>query len=326
MDLLRKSFRDISAGCTAGTVLSKPCFIKHLAYPDQIGFEDRKNEFFEEAKSAGLPTDEEKLKILRKQNLWDDAKERALEQARQQIPSLHEAKKKHMNMPSLVKLYVKQITDAEKDYEDKLLQKRQLLELTCEVFAERCANDHYIISNLFADSQMTHSLFTIDEFDWFRDEMVSSIIGDYNRVMEGCSEKNVKKLAMQPFFQRYFQLAGENFQSFFGKPICSLTNHQIDLLRWGAHFRNIYSSHDVSTWRKEVLDDPDLLTEYSIAVTKGKEDLQNRGGYDENTVVLGAGKEDRQTLGIAQSPNVAREIHEKYGGDYKKYLLAQSSK
>lgn len=319
MDLLRQAFRDIAAGHTQGIISGRRAFIRHLSYADQIGFDQKREEFFEEARAADLPTDEQKLVILRKQKLWDDQKEADLAAAKQLIIDLNEGKRKNAHMPSMVQGYLKRIDEAEKDYGTKMLEKRRLLALTCEVFADRCVNDFYIVSNLFKDAAMTEPLFSDEEFDWLRDEAVSAIVQDYNRVTDICSEQNVKRLGMQMFFQRYFQLTGDNLTQFFGQPICALTFHQIDLLRWGSHFRHIYSSHDVAGWDKKILADPDLLTEYAESVTKGKEKMQEQGAYQEGTVVMGAKKEDAKALGLNAPPNMMADIM-KHGGNITDYL------
>ena len=320
MDLLRKAFRDIAAGRTAGVVLSKPCFIRHLSYADQIDMDAKRQEFFDEAKREGWQTEEERLVVLRKQGLWDDAKETELSRAKQQVLDLEEGKRKNQNLyPSMVASLVKQIAEAQKDYEAKEMERRRLLDRTCELYADRCVNDHYIVSNLFADAALSQPFFGEGDFDYLRDENVAQIARDYNSSQEGCSDYNLRKLAMQPFFQRYFGLIGENLHQFFGKPICALTFYQVDLLRYGAHFRHIYSSHDVAAFPKKVLEDPDLLTEYASAATKGKENLEKQGANTDDTVVMGLKKEDAKAMGVTQQPNVMSEIM-KHGGNVTEWL------
>jgi hypothetical protein len=308
MDLLRKAFRDIAAGCTVAKVIDRPCFIKHLSYADQIGVEDKRDEFMREAKEAGLPTNEEKMALLRKQGLWTQQQDVELAQIKQSIPDLIEAKRKNANMPSLVTLYVNQIAQAEKDYEAKEMARRRLLELTCESFAERCVNDYYIVINLFKDKELQNPLFTDAEFDWFRDEMVSAIVKDYNEATESCSDRNLKKLAMQPFFQRFFQLAGENLTSMFGRPIYAMTDHQVNLLRYGMLFRSIYQNHDLNTFPPAALEDPDLMIDHASAITKGKQDMAAKGADDPNTTVMGLKSEDRKALGVKPNPKAMQEM------------------
>lgn len=321
MDLLRKTFHDIATGSTRGVVLSKDAHIRHLSYADQIGFEDRREEFIAVAKKSGLQTDSEKLAVLKTQGAWSDDKDRTLDRARQYVSELIDGKKKNAKMPSMVKGYIKQIEEAEKEYDKQFLEKRKLLGLTCEVYADREINDDYIMANLFVDARLTQPLFVAEEFDYFDDEKVSKICLDYNQALEGCTEHGIKKLAMQPFFQRYFSIVGENFGQFFGKPICDLTFYQVDLIRYGAHFRNIYTSHEIMTFPKNVLEDPDLLTDYAAAAQKGREEMQRQGAYDQDSVVMGLNKEDAKALGVKNQPNITAEIMNKHGGNVAEWAM-----
>lgn len=307
-DLLRRTLRDISAGCTSAIIAGRPAFIRHLNYADQIGIEDRRDEFYREAISAGLPTNQQKIAMLKKQGFWSDQKDIELDQARQTLAGLIEAKHKNANMPSLVEAYIKRISEAESDLEKKEAEKRRLLELTCEVYADKSVNDFYIISNLFIDKQMQTHLFTEDEFDWLTDPDVSRIVSDYNNAMEGCSDKSLKKLAMQGFFQRRFQLCGDDFTSFFGCPISELTDYQADLIRYGSHFRSICQTHDVSTFPPSALEDLDLLIDHANAITKGKQEMSERGANDQNTTVVGLKSQDRKALGVGKNTTAMNEM------------------
>lgn len=320
MDLLRRAFRDISAGHTAGTVLSRPCHIRHLSHADQIDIDTKRQEFLDEAKREGWLTEDEKLAILKKQDLWSDAKETEVAQLRQTVIDLTESKRKNATLyPSMIASLVKQIAEAEHSLEVKLFERRQLLGQTCEFYADRSINDHYIMANLFADPALKEPFFRNGEFDYLRDEAISDIVRDYNRSMEGCTEHNIKKLAMQPFFQRYFGLVGDNLTQFFDRAVCNLTFYQVDLLRYGAHFRHIYSSHDVASFPKNVLEDPDLLTDYTSAAAKTKESLEKQGAFDEGAVVLGMKKEDAKATGVQNQPNFMNEVM-KSGGNVIDYL------
>lgn len=320
MDLLRRTFRDISVGSTAGTILARPCYVRHLSYADQIDMDTKRDEFYQEAKRNSWLTEEERLAVLRQQGLWNDEKENEIARAKQLIIDLEEGKRKNANLyPSMVAGLTKQIKEAEKDYETKMLARGRLLGHTCEFFADRALNDHYIVANLFADAALKAPFFKDDEFEYLQDENVRQIVRDYNRSLEGCTDHGLKKLAMQPFFQRYFGLVGDNLPQFFGRPICALTFYQVDLLRYGAHFRNIYSNQDVASFPKHVLEDPDLLTDYAQAATKTKESLEKQGANEADTVVMGLKKEDAKAMGMQNQPNVMGDIM-KHGGNVTEWL------
>lgn len=308
MDILRKAFRDIAAGHSSGFVLSRPAFVKHLSYADQIDHDLKRDEFYNEAKSQGLFTNEEKLAQLRAEGRWTDQMEKQIKESRQMIDGMHEGKKSKMNMPSLVQGLNKQIKEEEEKLTGFLAQKDTLLGLTCETYAERQISDHYIFSNIFKDKELNESFFTADEFDYLTEEEISTVARDYNRIIEGCAEQQIKRLAMQPFFQNYFGLVGDNLSQFFGKSIAQLTFFQVSVIRYGAQFRHIYQNNEVSKWPKNVLEDPDLLADYAVAAQKGKEQLQQQGGYDPDAIIVGMNKEDSKALGVKSQNNLARQI------------------
>lgn len=307
MDSLRRAFRDISAGYTRGTILGRPAVIKHLSHSDQIDLDDKREEFYEFARSNGAKTDEERLKEAIKSGQWSGEKERELARAKTYIEELYEGKKKNVNNPSMVKAYMDKIEQAKKEYEQKQMDKRMVLGRTCEVYAEEEINDYYILYNLFKDIDLRIPLFRVEDLDYVPEKDMSQISNDYRKAMEPCSDKGVKKLAMQGFFQRYFQICQDDFTSFFGVPICRLTFNQVDLIRWGSHFKGLYSKHDVSKWPKNVLDDPDLMIEYASSVDEKRRELEEKGANDADTMVIGMKDEDAKVTGV-KSHNPIQKI------------------
>ena len=319
MDALRRAFNDVTLGYSRETLMGRTVYIRHLSYGDQVENDAKRDEYFNEAKSQGLSTNEQKLALLTEGGQWSDAKEREIKASKTQIDSLIEGKQKNMRMPSLVKNYTEQIKKEEKLYIDRLVAKNRLLGLTCETYAERQLNDYYVFINLCADSTLTAPFFTRDQFDYLTEEEMDVVNKAYATAMEVCSDANLKKLAIQPFFQNYFGLTGDNLGQFFGKPIAQLTFFQIRALSLGAHFRHIFSSHDTSKFPENVRNDPDLLTDYANAARKGKEEMEKQGAYDDDAIVLGAKKEDADILGVKTSPGLAAEMA-KSGGNMVEWL------
>lgn len=319
MDLLRRAFRDITAGHTRAQICGQTGYIRHLSYGDQINFDEHRQKFYDEARSIGVLTDEERLEQLKRSKQWGDEQEQELTRARQYVDSLREGKRKARHlMPSMVADYLKKIEAASEEYEKKLTEKLGLIGLTCESSADREVNDYYIVTNIFSDSRLKSPLFPEEEFGYFSQEKVNTVALDYKKAMDALSEFNLKKLAMSPFFQQYFNLVGENLHTFFGKPICQLTFYQRDVLRYGLHFRTIYNSNDISKWKPEVLEDPDLLTEYASTVNLKKDDLAQQGANDPGTMIVGIKNEDVKALGV-KSTNPIQDITKKFGGNFMEW-------
>lgn len=325
MDALRRAFRDITAGHTSATVLGRPGYIRHLSYADQIALDETRQQFYDDARADGIKTDAERLAEVTASGEWPAAKEQELTRARQHVEALRDGlSKTRAKMPSAVKSYLGKIDEAQKAYEQLAWERRKLLGLTCEVSADQEVNDLYIVSNLFRDPGLTEPLWPEREFGYLPDNVVSQIVGDYTRAMEGCSETGLKRLAMSPLFQSFFQLAGDNYTTVFGKPLVQLTFFQRDLLRYGAHFRHIFTTHDISKWKKEVLEDPDLLTEYAASVTAKKAELDAQGANEPGAIVIGAKQEDAKALGV-RSANPVNQIMGKHGGNVLDWVAKQGA-
>lgn len=290
--------------------------MKHLSYSDQIEHDAKRESYFEVAKGQGLLTAEEKLAQLRKNGQWTDAMDADIKRIRQFIDGMIEGKKQpHVaRQPSMLAGLNRDIAKEQAVLDGKLAAKETLLGLTCDSYADREISDHYIYENIFADSELHTPFFSPTTFDYLDNAAMNQVSQDYNRIVEGCSELNVKKLAMQGFFQNYFGLTGEQLAQFFGKPICALTFFQVRLLSYGSLFRSIYQSHDVRTFPKAAQEDPDLLIDTAAAVAKGKQEMQKVGANDEDAIVLGARKDDAKALGIKQGANPMGEIA-KHGGN-----------
>jgi hypothetical protein len=306
-DLLRKSFSDIAVGYSHGIVLGKTCYVRHLSYHSQIGYERKREDFYNEGKRSGLLTDAERLTQIKGNGEWDEAKDKLLANSKIVLEGLITTKSRAKH-PSMIAGLSRQI----KEEEDKInkidLERALLMGLTCEVYADRELNDYYIFTNLFSDTSLTAPVFSDDEFSYLSNDDMSKICDSYNTSLAGCSDKSIKKLAMMPFFQKYFSLVGEDISSFFGKPICQLTFYQVDLLRYASQFRHIFQNNDTSNWPKHVFDDPDMLMDYATTVAKGREDAQKQGAYDEGSVVLGAKPEDAKALGLKTRNSLAKDI------------------
>jgi hypothetical protein len=313
VDLLRKGFRDIARGYSSGFVLSRPVTIKHLSHADHIDQETKREEFYEFARKQGALTIEERTAQMLKLGLWTDEKERKLKEHVEMVVRMTEAKKANAKMPSMVRDYVKKIEEEQKLLDALQHEKHQLLGLTSDAYADRETADHYILTNIFTDPQMREPCFTQDELDNMEEREVGQIIADYNAAIEPCSELNIKRIAMQPFFQNYFSLVGDNLRDFFGKPICALTFFQVTMLRSGVRFRDIYCNHNTGVWPKDVLADPDLFLDYAAAVDRGKQDAQAKGAYNDGTINVGVKAEDAKALGLRANNALASELVAKSG-------------
>ena len=323
-DILRKAFADIAVGYSHGVILDRPCYIKHLSYVDHIDYERKRDSFFNEAKNNGILTNEERLNQIIKTGEWSAEKDKEVSTAKAFLEGLNNTKAKSKH-PSMIAGLNKQILEQEEKISKIENEKRSLMGLTCEIYADTELNDHYIFTNVFLDKDLKTLFFKDEESEYFNNLQMLKISKEYSASIEGCSEKNIKKLAMSGIFQKYFSLCGDNISTFFGKPICDLTFYQVDLLKYGSIFQHIYSNAEVQNWPKNVFEDPDMLMDYANTVAKGKQDAQKQGAYEEGALVLGANKEDAKALGLKTNNNLAKQVVQN-GGNLLQYLSKNTIK
>lgn len=214
--------------------------------------------FEEYALSQGALSEEKQLEKIRAKGLWTEAKERDIARQRDTIIRFDEARKSVV-LPSMQENYDRQIKE-EKEKLGKLLQERvNLLGLTAELYAQRRLNDHYILTNVFADEQLTQQLYSAESFDDLGDSEVEALLAAYHTAIDPCEDANLRRLAVQPFFTDYYNLCADNSYSFYGKPVYQLTYYQVHLTNIARYFKTLMEQIDMSKVEPAKRGDPDEI-------------------------------------------------------------------
>ncbi len=298
--LLRKAFSDISRGYSVTFFEGKRLFIKHLSHHEQVDLDVLYKVFLDDAVKEGLPTQKYMLDHLKNEGVWTDKDDKEIESIRFLIERLVEGKKV-IYLKSDLERQNEEIQKEELRYYHKKLQKEKLLGLTAETFAEKKVNEHYIVESFFLDNRCTDKYLTDEFFDNLPETGMQSIVKVYNKEMETVSDKNVKRLALQDFFQVYWGLSAENLYNFFGKPICDLTYFQIKLGSYGRTFRSVLEKAD--SYPDDIKSDPDKLLDYVRAGENAKQKMETAVTKDtgDNTVastLFGAKDDDYKAVGM----------------------------
>jgi len=270
-------------------------FIKHLSHIDYILFEEIQNNYRDNAIKNGLPTEEQKIKFLIKNNLWTEKQELEIENQKSFISSLETTKKKQL-LPSAIEQFSEEIKKEKAKLSVLLNERHQLLGLTVEDYAQKLVNDYYIVNNIYQDQNCTKLFFENSEFDDLPEQEVSDIIGIYNNVMDYFSDENIKKLCLQDFFQSYYFLCDDNISEFFGKPICKLTFYQIKIGNFAKYYKSLLENTDLSNVDKSIKYDPEKLENF--ASSKKESDKVLDGSGSGTSSLVGATKEDLKQLGL----------------------------
>jgi hypothetical protein len=305
--LLRKAFSDISRGYSVAFFNNRKLFIKHLSHHEQVDLDVLYKQFLDEGSRDGLPSQEYMLSHLKEQGVWTEKDDKELEEIKARIDRLV-AGKKVIYLKSDLDRQNKDIETEEKKYVNKKMQKERLLGTTAEAFAEKKVNEHYILQSFFLDNNLSRPFIAEDYYDKPDDGLMPIIIRLYNEEMETVSDRNIKKLALQEFFQVYWSLSSENLFYFFNRPICDLTYFQIKLGSYGRMFRGILEKAEGIP--EDIRNDPDKLLDYVRTGENAKEKMQGsvKEGADPNAAVastlIGAKNEDYKAVGMKSDPSV----------------------
>lgn len=297
--ILRRAFLDICNGYSLMIYNNETLYIKHLSHKEHLDLDDLQEKYFQLSKSKGLPDEAEQLLYLKKEGLWTEKDQLSLVRQESMLARMVDGKRL-IALPSMLERHNKDIA-VEEEKLNKLKQKqRDLIGLTCEIYASKVVNEHYIIKSLYRDQKLTIPYFLNNEFDDIEDDELNKIVNKYNESVDPCSEKNIKKLSIQDFFQSYYFICNDDFFAFFGRPIFEFTYFQVKLANFARFYKNIMEGVNIRSLPKKCLEDPDYLEEYLNTTKKGKEMIDNTNG--QAVSIIGATKEDlRQIAGQGES-------------------------
>lgn len=304
--LLRKAFSDISRGYSVVFLEGKKLYIKHLSHHEQVDLDVLYKSFFDEGIKEGLNTEAQVTARLREEGVWKDEDEKELADSKSVIERLV-AGKKVIYMKSDLERQNEEIKKEEQKYAQKLNLKHKLLGLTAEAFAEKKINEHYIMESIFWDAQCTKKYLTDDLFEEMTDKTLHDIIQFYNTEMDVVSDKHIKHLALQDFFQIYWNLSGEDLYSFYGKAVCELTYFQVKLGSFARTFKHILEKAD--SLPEDIRSDPDKILDYVRTSENAKEKMEQAASTSKGnegeviaSSIMGAKMKDYEEMGIRSDP------------------------
>jgi len=197
---LRKLFRDICNGYSSFEYNSNSLYVKHLGHGDQLYLEELQEKYSQEALEKGLYNEKSRLEYLKQEGLWSDRQDRAILDQQTFLNGLITGRA-NIRLPSVLKRIESQINDEEKKLVALLKEKRDLIGLTTERYAEKLVNDYYIRSSIFCDKEFSKLFLNDEKFEDMEDEEVRDIFDEYYKIFNNFSEFNINKLAIQDFYE-----------------------------------------------------------------------------------------------------------------------------
>jgi hypothetical protein len=291
----KKAFRDIKNGFSEIKVLENLFYLKHLSLEDQVDIDQIYDYYFDEAKSRGVPTNDETLKRLIEEKQWSNKQESLIKQEEILIDNFQK-QKKSLYLKSEILRVNADIESAQKRLYDLKNTKAAFFNRTAESYAEERVNDFYILKCLYKDKKLSKIAFEEDQFDNIDLETLNCIIKQYSEVYKNINDNTIQHLVLQDFFNLYMPFA-ENPTEFFGKSVCELTYNQVKLLIYARFFKNIFQQNDKMP--QEIKNDPDKIIDYVNANENAKKAMENRNNKENQaTSIVGATSEDLEYIGL----------------------------
>ena len=236
---IRKIYRDVLNGYSLFNFKNKNIYFKHLRELDFGKCNEIYVENFRKAKAQGLLTIEDKLKILISNGDWSNEKNENILSLTRELDNLTQTRSK-LIIRSQIEEFDKKIEIILKDLQALESERKTLLGLTAEGFAEKKSNEYVLYLSLYNDETLSRKLFeSEEEFEEADVDTLASYFYLYKDLVTELSEINLKKIAACPFFLNYFFLCSSNPFFYYGRSIVDLTKYQLDLFILGKCYENV---------------------------------------------------------------------------------------
>lgn len=309
--LFRQSYSEIIHGFSLTTFKDSTIYLRHFSSLDNLEIDFLYKENFDKVVAKGYPTEAERLVQLEKDHLWTQGDENNIKNLKDYIESLSIAKKKaflkhHMDSIN------QQILDQEKTIAEMVSKREFLVGQTAEKAIRRKVDSRLVFKSMFYDSKFQKPVYTEQEFEELDNDELAVLFVIYNKTMDNFAQTNIKKIALCPFFQNAFYLT-ESVYEFYGKPVCFLTNFQIQLSAYGNYYKQILSGSVKPP--DEMLADPDKLEDWYSGKTNADQALEKAArGDNDNISLMGATQEDLKNYGYqGEGIDIAKATREAGG-------------
>ena len=229
-------YKDIILGYTKD--YSSGFYIKHFREID-VGFlNEIREEYKSEAMSKGLPTRDEKIKMIIEQGLWEDEKEQEIKLLKDQLANQYQTKSK-LIIQGQIRQVQKRIDKLEEQIYNLEKEKEELLGLTAEQYSDKISSEQVMRLSFFKDDKLSEESFSEEEYDYLEPEELSGLVDIYGKYSSALGTENIKRIAASSFFMNSLFLCKDDATRFFGKSIVELTNNQTELFSTGLMFKSV---------------------------------------------------------------------------------------
>ena len=289
--------------------------VKHFTNFDSAELDIKNKLFYDKAINQGLPSRNDRIEYLLKENIWTEEKNKEILQVKSMLSGLRNSKSKVFLQAHIDNINT-QIGENQKKLADLEFEKEELIGFCAENYASRRINEHYMYNAVLNDKG--EKLFGAEEFEELEENSLVELIGLYNRSTKKFDSNNLKKISLSPFFTNLFYLCENNAHVFFGKPLVNLTFYQIELFGYARYYKSLMDNSETQV-PDDLKEDPEKMVEWFDSTKSARETLEkskNAGQDGSATSLVGASKQDLKRLGLDnpnETINLAKKAAEKGG-------------
>ena len=297
--LIKTAFVDIVRGYSVNKLKKfKIFYVKHLTGADISDIDMKRDFYTEKTAKEGMPTNDERIKQCIEEGTWSEAKNSRIRDLTNSLDGLENTRRK-LPIERDRKSVQEEIDRRKKEIETLSIKREMLVGFTAEKYAAKKINEYYMFVSLCKDPELKYKYFSEEEFDEVSREEITSLVEEYNLLIQKFEGRMLKKISLSQHFLNLFYLCKDNPLVFFGKPVVKLTFYQTELFGLGVYFKSILSNAKIKPPR-ELFDDPDRFVDWIESTSnmeKEIEKVKKREAKEGGDSLVGASKEEMERMG-----------------------------
>ena len=298
-------------GYTECDIEGKAVFLKHVSIKDQRYVHKYFEKYKQIALDRGLETEEERLKYVLEEEIWEQKDDEQIYSLENQIENLKRTVKATF-LPSQREKLQEDINKKRKELEVLKVKRQEVVGKTAEDYATSRSGDELLRCLLYDSDQLKNNFYTDEQFGDLETWEVIQISKLQDDVNKRFADSIIQEAVLRPFFSMYLSSC-ENISQFYGKAVIDLTIPQLKVATYGRMFFNIFQN--VPDIPDNIKEDPQKLMAFSDS--HFNKDTNSGGLRDDAdaSAVFGATKEDMKSLGGQPNTVSLSEEVKKSGGE-----------
>jgi hypothetical protein len=240
IDDIQNIYIKICLGYEPLTIGGEECFFKHHLYRDRVILKEKYREGVSIAQKNGIKTEKDYIDFYVDKGWWSQKKEDEIRTISAFLENLRKSKEK-MIVPSQREQIAKTIVEEENKLWSIISEKKSIIPMTAEQYADKYYNKFYLHNSLYRDTEFKTRFASSEQYfiENLDDDSYDSIWGQILNLIDLLKIENIKYVAASGFFQNLLVLIGKEMSifDFYGKPVTQLTINQSDLFYYGSSYR-----------------------------------------------------------------------------------------